>query len=130
MTLLNLKTGKGESRKSSNFTVHSRFRSFTIIKYVNIRITIDAIFRGISKLVRTDVATPPTAPKIEISAIPIPPQQAPAPAPIIEPRRPVRSFFVLALRNLILNIDMLKTKPVKAQMTIIEKKLRISYSAT
>ena len=56
----------------------------------------EATRKGISKFVKTDVATPPTAPKIEINATPIPPQHAPAPAPIIEPSRPVRSFFVLA----------------------------------
>ncbi|MCV0401040.1 MAG: hypothetical protein K5777_03545 [Nitrosopumilus sp.] len=121
---------KYQSRNLSNFTLHSRFRSFTIIKYVKTRIAIDVTLRGISKFVRTDVATPPTAPKIEISAMPIPPQQAPAPAPMIEPISPVRSFFVLALRNLILNMDMLRTTPVNAQIRTIDKKLRISYSAT
>lgn len=97
---------------------------------MNTSIVIDVILRGISKLVRTEVATPPTAPKIEINAIPIPPQQAPAPAPMIDPTNPVRSFFVLALRNLILNIDILRTNPVNAQITTIDKKLRSSYSAT
>ena len=56
----------------------------------------DAILNGVSKFVRTDVATPPTAPKIEIKATPMPPQHAPAPAPIMEPNSPERSFFVLA----------------------------------
>ena len=45
---------------------------------------------------RGPFTTPPTAPKIEINATPIPPQQAPAPAPIREPNKPERSFFVLA----------------------------------
>ena len=59
-------------------------------------IATDIILKGISKLVRIEVATPPTAPKMDINAIPIPPQHAPAPAPKIEPSRPVRSFLVLA----------------------------------
>ena len=76
------------------------------------------------------MATPPAAPKIEISAIPIPPQQAPDPAPIMEPNSPERSFFVLACKNLIRNIDMLNTNPVRAEITTTDKKPRISYSAT
>ena len=56
----------------------------------------DITLSGISKFIRTDVATPPTAPKIEINAMPMPPQHAPAPAPTIEPTNPVRSFLVLA----------------------------------
>ena len=62
----------------------------------------DATLNGISKLVKMDVAAPPTAPKIDINAIPIPPQHAPAPAPIIEPSNPVLSFFVLDCRKRIL----------------------------
>ena len=94
------------------------------------RIAIEAIRNGISKFVKTDVATPPTAPKIEINATPIPPQQAPAPAPIIDPSNPVLSFFVLAWRNLILKIDILRTRPVRMQITRMEIKFRKSYSAT
>ena len=60
------------------------------------RTVIETILRGISKFVRIEVATPPTAPKIEINATPIPPQHAPAPAPTMEPKMPVRSFLVLA----------------------------------
>ena len=62
----------------------------------------DKTLRGISKFVRSVVAAPPIAPKIEINAIPIPPQHAPAPAPIIEAKIPDLNFLVLALRKRIL----------------------------
>ena len=61
-------------------------------------------------------------PKTEINATPIPPQHAPAPTPKIDPSKPDLSFFVLACKNLIRYTDMLRTRPVRAEIITIERK--------
>ena len=56
-------------------------------------------------MVRKEVAVAPTEPKVEITANPIGPQlQAPAEAPIIEPKRPPPIFCFEVFRILILKI--------------------------
>jgi hypothetical protein len=73
---------------------------------------VDRILNGISYVVRSEVATPPMVPKVEIIANPIGPQlQAPADAPMIEPTKlpPIR--FDLFCRVLILYTFIGITKP-------------------
>ncbi|MBI3639281.1 MAG: hypothetical protein HY223_03100 [Thaumarchaeota archaeon] len=73
-------------------------------------------------MVKNEVAIPPTAPKVEITANPIEPQlQAPALAPIMEPKIPRVIFLALFLNMRIRKTLALTTIPESAEITIINK---------
>jgi len=78
-----------------------------------------------------EVAVPPTVPKADTAANPTGPQlQAPALAPIIDPRKLVPDFFKLSPRNLIRYTLRLMTSPERAAINTIREKLRIPSFGT